>query len=383
MYVGDRLVWGHGGNFSWGADNSMWYCEAENSGVIVLTNQFGAEGKVKILHALFDYAYFCKEIYAQNVSVSSSFVHSGIDTLLILSRFINPENHSFESHAIITSTDKTYVDSLALYDDGKHGDFQSGDGRWGNFYVLPFSIEQEFTIGISTVDLTAGGYFAVDSLAQFTSIGPIVFHDYEFANQDTLPNPGETFRLRLLLRNDGMVTKAANIRAKLSVLDTVATVSWTNRAFQDMAPGETVASTGYHAVTVAQNCPGDIDIPFRVDIMSGGYVFWTDTFSIHVYPTGVVSRDEREMLKKFSLEQNYPNPFNPSTTIEFELPKSAFVTLKIYNLLGKEVAMLLAEKRSAGSHRFNWDTNGLASGMYLYRLEAGDFSKSMKLILIR
>ena len=98
--------------------------------------------------------------------------------------------------------------------------------------------------------------------------------------------------------------------------------------------------------------------------------------------TGIANRDEN-LPGSFSLRQNYPNPFNPSTTIEFALPKSAFVTLKVYNLLGEEVATLVAEQRSAGIHRFNWDASGLASGVYLYRLEVGAFVQSKKLILMR
>ncbi len=84
----------------------------------------------------------------------------------------------------------------------------------------------------------------------------------------------------------------------------------------------------------------------------------------------------------FALFQNYPNPFNPATTIEFALPKSAFVTLKVFNLLG-EVATLVAEQRTPGIHKLNWDARGLASGVYLYRLEAGEFVQSKKLILMR
>jgi len=98
-----------------------------------------------------------------------------------------------------------------------------------------------------------------------------------------------------------------------------------------------------------------------------------------------------DLPKDFLLQSNYPNPFNPSTTIEFALPKSAFVTLKIYNLLGEVVATLIAEQRAAGIHQLNWDARGLASGVYLYRLEAGDpstgsgqvFVQAKKLILMR
>jgi hypothetical protein len=94
---------------------------------------------------------------------------------------------------------------------------------------------------------------------------------------------------------------------------------------------------------------------------------------------------------RFALYQNYPNPFNPSTTIAFALPKASFVTLKIYSLLGNEVAALVSEKLPAGKHQRVWQVKGLATGVYLCRLEAGDpstssgrgFVQTRKLILLR
>lgn len=85
----------------------------------------------------------------------------------------------------------------------------------------------------------------------------------------------------------------------------------------------------------------------------------------------------------YTLEQNFPNPFNPITTIEFTLPYSGFVTLKIYNLLGEEVAMLFSEKLVAGKYKYDWDASGLASGTYFYKLKAGQFSQARKMLLIR
>jgi hypothetical protein len=99
--------------------------------------------------------------------------------------------------------------------------------------------------------------------------------------------------------------------------------------------------------------------------------------------TNIGCLDENYNPETFHLSQNYPNPFNHSTIIEFSLPKAAFVTLKIYNLLGEEVATLISEQRSAGIHKLNWDARGLASGVYLYRLEAADFVNSRKLILMK
>lgn len=100
-------------------------------------------------------------------------------------------------------------------------------------------------------------------------------------------------------------------------------------------------------------------------------------------PTAVEPQPSAEIPQTFALHQNYPNPFNPSTTIEFALPKTSFVTLKIYDLLGNEVATLVAEKLPAGTHQRVWQVKGLASGVYLYRLEATGFVQTKKLILLR
>lgn len=90
-----------------------------------------------------------------------------------------------------------------------------------------------------------------------------------------------------------------------------------------------------------------------------------------------------QLPRQVMLLQNYPNPFNPGTSIEFVLPKASFVTLKIYDELGKEVATLAAEKLPAGKHQRVWEAKGLASGVYVYRLQAGEFEETKKLILLR
>ena len=86
---------------------------------------------------------------------------------------------------------------------------------------------------------------------------------------------------------------------------------------------------------------------------------------------------------EFSLKQNYPNPFNPSTTIEFTLPKSEFVELKVYNILGKEVTTLVSNKLNQGNHTYQFDGKNLASGIYYYQLVAGDYREVKKMILLR
>jgi hypothetical protein len=90
-----------------------------------------------------------------------------------------------------------------------------------------------------------------------------------------------------------------------------------------------------------------------------------------------------ELPARFAVFQNYPNPFNPSTKIRYELPKQAKVSLKVYNLLGQEVMSLVNTEQSAGRYEVELNAQGLASGMYLYRIQAGDFVQTRKLLLLR
>jgi hypothetical protein len=86
---------------------------------------------------------------------------------------------------------------------------------------------------------------------------------------------------------------------------------------------------------------------------------------------------------KFELSANYPNPFNPSTTIGFDLPEAAKVRLAVYDMLGREVALLADEERPAGQHSVRFDAGRLSSGMYIYRLQAGSFTQTKKLMLLK
>jgi hypothetical protein len=87
--------------------------------------------------------------------------------------------------------------------------------------------------------------------------------------------------------------------------------------------------------------------------------------------------------KTFLLEQNYPNPFNPSTTIRYQLPVASEVKLEVYDVLGKKIATLVNERQSAGSYQVVWNASGLSSGTYFYRLQAGTFTQTKKMILVK
>jgi hypothetical protein len=93
--------------------------------------------------------------------------------------------------------------------------------------------------------------------------------------------------------------------------------------------------------------------------------------------------DDPEKIISYNLNQNFPNPFNPSTQISFTLPKSEFVNVSVYNLIGEKIYELVNENLPSGSYTFKFDGNNLQSGIYFARLNAGSYKKTIKMTLLK
>ena len=87
--------------------------------------------------------------------------------------------------------------------------------------------------------------------------------------------------------------------------------------------------------------------------------------------------------KEYALAQNYPNPFNPSTIINWEMPQAGLVTLKIYDVLGREIVTLINEELNAGNHEATFNASGISSGIYFYQLKANNYIQTKKMILMK
>ena len=126
----------------------------------------------------------------------------------------------------------------------------------------------------------------------------------------------------------------------------------------------------------------DLDNDGRIDCIVGEYDGNFTYFKNLFAPTSV--HDEfLETPKEFSLSQNYPNPFNPTTKISWQSSRGGWQTLRIYDVLGKEITTLVDEYKPAGSYDVEFDSNNLTSGVYFYHLKAGSFMETKKMILIR
>jgi len=118
-------------------------------------------------------------------------------------------------------------------------------------------------------------------------------------------------------------------------------------------------------------------------LVSDGTNTVIDSFIVRVDNTVGVDDDPYGLPTEYSLSQNYPNPFNPSTVINFSLPQTGHVSLKVYNVLGQEVATLIDGELFLGNHSVRFDASNLSSGLYLYKIEAGSFSSIKKMVLVK
>jgi hypothetical protein len=141
-------------------------------------------------------------------------------------------------------------------------------------------------------------------------------------------------------------------------------------------------------ITKYANRSSNVKVRFRLTSDASGVAdgWYVDDILITGYTHSgqtVTGVNENNTPYKYSLNQNYPNPFNPTTKINYQLPITNYVKLSIYDMLGREITVLVNEKQSAGTYGVKWDASNYPSGVYFYKLTAGEFSQTNKMILIK
>lgn len=164
----------------------------------------------------------------------------------------------------------------------------------------------------------------------------------------------------------------ANLVLQDTTIAGVATFTATNSI--TAGPNFTIASTGNATFVTG----GFIYLRPGVVVIQGGTLRTIrDSITVDVQPP------DAPIPTEFALRQNYPNPFNPATTISFDLPGASHVVLTVYNMLGQQVATVVDETIPAGSYARTFDAGKLASGVYLYRLVAGEYSDTRRMMLVK
>ena len=254
------------------------------------------------------------------------------------------------------------------------------DGAGGFFPGGPAKIKCWNGTSISTIDSSLTGlngsnpvndvFFKMSrATVGRNASGTLLYCTYVKARNDTDAVGNNFFDCMFTYSTDGGTTWPE----KIQVTNTTNTAPFTDTRYTSVAP----VNDGNNAY-----------LSFIADAVPASYVngaaaSWAkDMFAKGTIIIGVQNIGT-EVPKSYALQQNYPNPFNPTTKIRFELPKSGFVTMKLYDINGREVATLVNEELSAGVKEYEFNASSLASGVYFYRLTANGFSDAKKLILAK
>ena len=147
---------------------------------------------------------------------------------------------------------------------------------------------------------------------------------------------------------------------------------WLNNYFND------IGGSGLWAVDISDN--GSIIVAGGTNTHANG---WEDVLLMNINLTTGITNNITSLPDEFTLSQNYPNPFNMSTVISYQLKKDVAVKLDIYDLLGRKIQTLVDENQPAGLYQVTWTADDIASGMYFYKIQAGDYSDSKKMLLAK
>lgn len=318
---------------------------------------------------------------ATDFKISQAYAKPGDDIASFNVLVTDPFNVLDSVYAKIKYPDDTLVDQFRLYDDGLHDDDLSGDNIFGNEWEVRTE-ERFYIVNVTSIIDDSALVFERENLGFFTTAGPIVFESIEYSTFDTIPNPGDKIFFKIILKNEGLTESVPKITALIQSDHQCLTEAFSSTiSFGTIATGESAMNSAFFSVDIEPNCDSPTGIEFYLSIFSKGEFYWEDSLSFPV----IVGIDEQESYvpTEYSLNQNYPNPFNPLTRISYSLPNPSKVLLTIINIHGEQVARITEGVKSAGNHHVIWDASDSASGIYFYRLQAGEFVQTRKMVLLK
>jgi hypothetical protein len=289
------------------------------------------------------------------------------DTIDIAAQVENPLSHALTVTVTLRNDQGTILDSLALIHAGG-----AGNNLWASIFVPP--ADGTIHASIRTEDHTSSLSRTLTDVAHllFTRRA-IITMDISTWDMGKVSSSLSACDTSFFVRNIGYAKDSLQVSV---TEDSSLAVSPT---FFTLAPGDSQRITFTVRPSLLPPNMYDAQV-FVKSWLSIGQPSFTKTIRFEVV-TGV--EEQRALPIAFSLGQNYPNPFNPSTTIKYELPKSSQVSLRVYDVLGREVSVLVNEKMNAGVHEVKFEAAGLASGVYFYRIQAGEFVATKKLLLMK
>ena len=225
-------------------------------------------------------------------------------------------------------------------------------------------------LGIENID-ASNKKISLETVIEEDSSEKVFVTDNMLISQNDSIHVNEFERDKLILKNFGSA-KNYNLQVRSANPSEAkefnhVNISLSNKSSHQVVPDWNNLDLGTVKILIDNGNDGSID----------------DSMFVSNDATGIDDFFASNNPNEFHLYQNYPNPFNPTTTISFNLPKQSHITLKVYNILGQEVAILMNEVKSAGSYREVFNASSLPSGVYVYKLTAGSYIETKKMLLLK
>ncbi len=308
-------------------------------------------------------------VYCHDLKANNLYCRPGKDTLKFSVQIENPNLHQTSSLLYLNNSKENLIDSLLLTKTGTSNKTETWDGN-----LLAQDTEDFFRITLDAVDISNSDNFMSKNILRFTTAGPITVDSIKY-NKTSSSN----ISIRPFLHNHGSSRAIKNVSLKLTSNDPcVKKINPSEIILNDIPAGSTVGASTWCSIGYIDSVfPGYFKLYFQ--IMSDGWAYWTD--STNVIVTGIKEKKIQPLV--FSLQQNYPNPFNPVTTINYSIKERTNVKITILNVIGEEVSVLLNEIKAPGEYQINFNAGSMPSGVYFYRMQAGNFSTVKKMIFMK
>jgi len=312
--------------------------------------------------------------YAHDVKLARYYARPGTDSVTITAVLANPSHHAAVVSALLKDNLGAVLDSVSFYNDGYHGDGAAGDSVWGARVLAPLA-EGTFTVTVGTSDVTQGTSRQLPNVSALTTAGPLLLDNVEFldhreeGNCEVLP----------YVKNAGTTAPFMGATISLSCADSgVQNVTPALRSFSAIAAGASIQSDNAFIIYYdPAKAPDSFTLHFSIGL--SGHACWDTTYILAL--TGIANA--KSVPTSYALEQNYPNPFNPTTKIQFSIVNRQLTIVRVFDLLGRVVTTLVNEVKPAGTYTVSWDAGGMSSGVYFYQLQAGTFTETKRLLLLK
>ncbi|NOX19629.1 MAG: T9SS type A sorting domain-containing protein [Chlorobi bacterium] len=244
----------------------------------------------------------------------------------------------------------------------------------GNTFIAGFTKSANYPVTTGAYDESLnGGYYDVFVTKLFDALLPVELTSFTAVSTGSATNKISVvlnWTTATEVNNFGFeIARAIDINPASSNNDYAGT-RWKTIGFVE-GRGNSNSPKEYSFIDASLSISGTVQYRLK-QIDTNGSFEYSDIVEIEI-----------GLPEKFELFQNYPNPFNPSTTINYQIPKDGFVNITVYNSLGQEIGILLNENQTSGKYSIRFNANNLPSGLYIYRLQSGEFSSERKMILAK